>query len=224
MSRGLPEHGEISPLALRPAPGQPHPTAALTRQASRHQLAAFLAAPGSCKPKASASWMLLCSSHTAHGEGRWMSGGREACSSGRHPHPLPQWAARSQGSLLQGSAAVITSGVNHQRLQACTRLLTFSTAQSCSALSPARGRVPGQWRSWQQHPGACSKPEAPTSPILHRGETLLGFGVPWFAQSQQSPHESPGSGLGTAAAASDQICSSSSAGAAGEERLFVWYS
>lgn len=55
MSRGLPEHREISPLALRPAPGQPHPTAALTRQASRHQLAAFLAAPGSCKPKASAS-------------------------------------------------------------------------------------------------------------------------------------------------------------------------
>lgn len=55
MSRGLLEHGEISPLALRPAPGQPHPTAALMRQASRHQLTAFLAAPGSCKPKASAS-------------------------------------------------------------------------------------------------------------------------------------------------------------------------
>lgn len=118
-----------------------------------------------------------CSSHTAHGEGRRTSRGREACGSGRHPHPLPQWAARSQGSLLQGSAAVITSGVNHQRLQACTRLLTFSTAQSCSAPSPAWGRVPGQWRSWQQHPGARSKPEAPTSPILHRGETLLGFGA-----------------------------------------------
>lgn len=64
-ARGLLEHGEISLLALRPTPGQPRPTAALTRQVSTHQLAAFLAAPGSCKPGAGASWMLLLLAHNS---------------------------------------------------------------------------------------------------------------------------------------------------------------